>query len=159
MYSNKWIEFRKSEDEYFARRYDFMQDEGTVVNDLDIALSTVSDNETALRFLLETIPSFSIAIIILHKVTDIAIDSSNSSTIAMARKILFNYKDESLTKQIIKISVNNYLDDNDDWHYRRIAELYKFLNYKEELTEFALFCLANIDLEINEVGREFYPKD
>lgn len=154
--SAKWIEFRKAEDEYLTRRYDFMQDEKTMINDLDTALSTASDNETALRFLLDTTPCSATVITLVPKVVDISVDSSNSSAISLARKVLFIYKDDATIKECIQTQLNTYLNDNDDWHYRRIAELYKFLDYKEKLDSFALFCLANTNLEINEVGRDFY---
>ena len=42
-YSNEWLRFRKSEDEYFSSRHAFMQEEEKMVSDLNIALEGVRE--------------------------------------------------------------------------------------------------------------------
>lgn len=154
-YSNEWLLYRKAEDKYFSCRYAFMQDEETMVNDLSIALSQAGDNETALRLLVETLPKVSVVLSLLPKVVDAAIDSSNLNTIKLSKDLLYIYKDEPLIRNSIQTLLSNYFAENDDWHYRRIAELYNFLNYKEELIGFVELCRANDNVDIQEVGNDF----
>lgn len=58
-------------------------------------------------------------------------------------------------KSSIKAILSSYLAANDEWHYRRIAELYQLLDYKEELIDFLLLCRANSNLEIQEIADDF----
>ena len=155
-YSNEWLQFRESEEEYFDRRYAFMQDEEKMIGDLKMALSLVDDNETALRFLLEVSPNTNIILSLIPRLVTLSVDSSNLNIIKLARDILHIYKDDPLVRINIQNSTTSYLAYNDDWHYRRVAELYKLLGYKEELTSFVLLCQTNNNLEIREISDDFY---
>lgn len=159
-YSNEWLRFRKSEDEYFYCRHAFMQNNETVVNDISTALALADDNETALRFLLEMTPKTSVIILLLPKVVEIAIDSTNLNAIKLSRDILLHYKNEPFVRSNINTCLGSYIAGNDDWHYRRIAELYKLLNYNEELVAFITLCQESDNIEIREVGDDFrYVQD
>lgn len=156
MYSSEWLRFRKSEDKFFTCRYDFMQNEEEMIKDLKIALMKASDRETALRLLQDMKPSTAIITPLLSEIMNTAIDSANLNAIGLARDILSNYKNEPLIKGNIQTLATSYLAANDEWHYRRIAELYELLNYREELASFIFLCKANNNLEIQEIGAEFY---
>jgi hypothetical protein len=155
-YSNKWLQFRASEDKLFTCRHDFMQNKDEMIKDLKMALTKSGDNETALRLLRDMNISAKIIVPLLSKIIDNAIDSSNLNTIGLARDVLNNYKQEPLVKRNIQILVTSYLSANDEWHYRRIAELYKLLNYEEELMNFIALCQANSNLEIQGIADDFY---
>jgi len=154
-YSNNWLQFCKAEDEYFTCRYDFMQNEEEMVKDLWEALTKAGDRETALRLLLEMKPKAAVVAPLLSKVADTAIDSGNLTAIELARGVLNNYKNEIWAKDRIQTFATNYLIYNDEWHYRRIAELYRLLDYTEELASFVAICQVNNNLEIQEVGNDF----
>ena len=155
-YSNKGLRFRESADKLFACRYNFMQDKKEVVKDLKIALARAGDNDTALRLLRDMNPNAGIIMPLLSEIMDNAIDSSNLNAIGLARDVLNNYKHEPLVKNNIRILAMGYLAANDEWHYRKIAELYKLLNYKENLVKFMTLCKANSNLEIQEIADDFY---
>lgn len=154
-YSNEWLQFCKAEDEYLNNLHALMQNEERMIDDLDIALSLADDNETALRFLLGMTPKLSVVLPLVSKIVNLSVDSSNLSTIELSRAVLHLYKDDSSIKTNIKNSIISYLAYNDDWHYRRIAELYKLMGYEKELNSFVILCQANENLEIQEIGNDF----
>ncbi len=92
---------------------------------------------------------------LLSTIMDVATDSSNLNAIGLARGVLHRYKNESWVRSNIQTSATTYLAGNDEWHYRRIAELYESLNYEEELTSFLSLCKANANLEIQEIAEDF----
>ena len=153
-YSDKWLRYCEAKNEYFTARYEFMQDKKQMMSDLQQAMASGGNNETALRLLLEMKPKVSI-VTLLPKILNIAIDSSGPSKIELARNVLCIYKDEASMKEKVLTVVSEYLPANDEWHYRRIAELYELLQYKKELADFILLCKSNENLEIQEVGDDF----
>ena len=131
-----------------------MLDKEQMVKDLKTALAT-ADNETALRLLRDMKPSVDITAPLLSGIMECAIDSSNLNTIGLAREVLCNYKNALVVKSNIQNIAMSYLIANDEWHYRRIAELYQFLDYKDELTEFLAICQGNSNLEIQKIADDF----
>lgn len=111
-----------------------------------------NDRETALGLLAQMAPSIPIILPLLSEVMDAAIDSSNLTSIALARDILSAYKAEPEIKSRIQLIATGYLAAHDEWHYRRIAELYALLNYEEELSEFLQLCQASANVEIQEIS-------
>ena len=158
-YSDEWLRLRKAENDYFTCQYNFMQNEEEMVNNLKRALTKAHDKETALRFLLEMQLKATLSILLLPEILDLAIDSTGLDGIRLAKEVVSIYKNEPQIKESIKSIVNSYLASNDEWHYRRIAELYKLLSYKEELTDFLLLCQANSNWEIQEIADDFLRAD
>lgn len=132
-----------------------MQNEAAMVSDLTKALTRAGHNQTALRLLVEMQPRVDIIATLLPGIMDLAIDSSNLNSIGLARAVLYHYKNESWIRSNIQTSTKTYLAENDEWHYRRIAELYESLNYEKELTSFLSLCKANANLEIQEIAEDF----
>ena len=153
--SDKWLRFRESEDNFFTCRYDFVQNKEEMVKDLKMALANANDRETALRLLRDIKPTAEIITPLLSELVDTAIDSSNLTAIELARDILINYKSEPSVESNVRIFALSYLPENDEWNYRRIAELYELLSYKEELENFIALCQANDNPEIPEIGDDF----
>jgi len=68
-------------------------------------------------------------------------------------------------RSIIQTLVSTYLAENNEWHYRRIAELYESMNWEEEQNRFLALCQANANLEIQGIkegflkrkGKGFFP--
>lgn len=157
-YSTQWLRLSKAEDEYLAAQYEVIQDEERVVKDLLNALSSIDDRRVALRLLSYMPLSISSIIHLLLEIVGIAVDSSNPTEIKLARETLCIYKDDPLIRNAINTYVSSYLSQNDDWNYRRTAELYETLSYKEELTNFVLICLSSNDLDIKEIGDDYRNK-
>lgn len=153
MSSAKWLRLREAEEEYRARHYDFMQDKEQMVVDLRKALA--DDNITALRLLADMKPEVDALRLFLPAIVDLAIDSSSPDRIVLAREVFAQYKDDSWVKINIQKLVVSYLAGNDEWHYRRIAELYVALSYKEELAVFLVLCQANSNVGIQEISSDY----
>ena len=151
-YSTKWLRLCESEEAYRVRQYEFMQDEEQMTLDLKQALA--EDDFTALRLLVALKPSVEIIMPLLARVLDSAIDSTSPDQIVCAREVLANYKYDPEVRNHIRTLMTNYLD-TDEWHYRRVAELYTRLNYKEELAFFLVLCRASDNPEIQEIGDDF----
>jgi len=153
-YSTEWLLFSKAENHYFTCRYNFMRNEEVMASDLGEALTRASDNCTALRFLLEVEPKAAV-VPLLSKIADLVIDSGNLTTIGLAKQVLEKYGSELGARNNILACATNYLAHNDEWHYRRIAELYTLLHYKEELAGLLALCRVSENLEIREVADDF----
>ena len=115
-----------------------------------------SDRETALRLLVQMPPSIPVLLSLLFEVMEAAIDSSYLPTIALAREILSKYQTEQEVRSNIQLIAKGYLVTQDEWHYRRIAELYDLLNYEEELADFLRLCKASANVEIQEISDDFH---
>jgi hypothetical protein len=154
-YSNKWLRFRQAEQELSNSRSALQQDKETLVNDLKQALGSPTDRQTALEVLAYMYPDVRVLMPLLNEVLDTVIDSGNYTAIELAREVLAKYQADPLVRSNIPLIVANYLATQDDWHYRRIAELYVLLNYQEELTSFLLLCQASPNIEIQEIRNDF----
>ena len=154
-YSKSWLRFRKSEDDYFTCRYDFMRDEKIMVDDLRAALLSASDRETALRLLAEMKPSVVVIAPLIPMVAESAIDSSGLTVIGLAREILYNYKGNAQVKETIQAVAVGYLARDDEWHCRRLAELYELLDYTAEFDSLVALCQTNINPEIRDISEDF----
>lgn len=150
-YSSTWFRLQQAQDEYFASYSAFMQDEAVMMGDLSVALAT-ADRESALRILVEVLPRIELVGPLLADIMNAAVDSSHIPTIMLAREVLQHYKDDSWVRSAIHTYVATYLPENDEWHYRRIAELYAALGYEEELTRFLVICQTNANWEIREIA-------
>jgi len=151
-YSSAWLRLREAEDNYFACRGDFMQNEDEMVNDLKKALTEAGNKETAMRLLLDRQPEVALMTQLLPAIIDIAVDSTGFNGIILARALLRKYKNELQMREKLRLIVDTYLAENDEWHYRRITELYEVLNYQEELASFLRLCQANANPEIQEIA-------
>ena len=130
-------------------------DSEVVVDDLKKALLKIDDRGAALRLLGWMHPDVEVIKPLLAKVLGPAIDSTDLTTIQLAREALANYKDEPWVKNNIPLLVPRYLPDHDDWNYRRIAELYELLAYKEDLTNFLLLCETSTNADFREISDDF----
>lgn len=153
-YSTRWVQFSKAEEAYFFCRQAVLHDEATLGNDLKQALTT-ADRETALRLLAEMPLRLAMFQPLLADVLDAAIDSSNLTSIALARQVIAHYRADSWVRNTVTTLAAPYLASNDDWHYRRIAELYRALHYNEELTKLLALCQASASAEIREIHDDF----
>lgn len=151
-YSIEWELLREAEDNYFRCQQAFMQNEERMLRELKQALTQAADKETALRLLLLMQLDVALLTPLLPGILDVAIDSTGLTGITLARDVLNSYKSDLQVKSSVKAIVSGYLVANDEWHYRRITELYQALNYKEDLVEFLLLCRTSSNPEIQEIA-------
>lgn len=156
-YSPKWLRLCEAELAYRVCQYEVLQDEAQLALDLKKALAIPLENITALRMWAAMQPSFESITPLLPEVVDFAIDATRPDHIVLAREVLFQYKWHPELKNYLLPLIARYLAANDEWHYRRIAELYTYLRYREELAAFLVLCRASDNVEIQEVGDDFAP--
>lgn len=154
-FSENWLLFRKVENECFTCRYNLMQDKEVLAEDLKLALLQPSHRETALRLLVDCKVEIAVVLPVLSIIVDTAIDSGNLNAIDLAREVLLNYKDAAQARDIIRNTATTYLANNDEWHFRRTAELYKLLGYEAELASLRALCQASPDVEIQELYKDY----
>lgn len=156
-YSTKWLRLCEAESAYRIRQQEALQDEEQLVLDLEKALATPGENITALRMWAAMTPSFERITPLLAEVVDFAIDATSPEHVVLAREVLFQYKWKPELKNHLLPLIARYLPANDEWHYRRIAELYTHLQYREELAAFLVLCQASDNVEIQEVSDDYAP--
>jgi len=156
-YSTKWLQLCEAELAYRICQHEALQDEEQLALDLEKALADVGEILTALKMWADMKPSIERMTPLLSRVLDLAIDSSDPEKIVLARQVFYQYQTESALKNHLLPLISHYLADNDEWHYRRIAELYTHLQYREELAAFLVLCRASDNVEIQEVSDDFAP--
>jgi hypothetical protein len=104
-FSENWLRFFKVENEYFTCRYDLMQDEVALVDNLKLALLNPHHRETALRLLVDYKVEIAVVLPLLSIIADTAIDSGNLNAIDLAREVLLNCKDDIQARGIIRNTV------------------------------------------------------
>lgn len=154
-YSKQWLDFQEAENNFFRIRTLFEQDGKQMISDLHTALSRVDDRETALRFLEDVRVDYNLFSLILPQVLDLAIDSGNLTVIELCRNIILHYKDNVLFRADLSKHINNYLKNEDDWHYRRIAEIFYSLYYENELENLVSICKSSDNIDIKSIGEDF----
>ncbi|UOQ51602.1 hypothetical protein [Hymenobacter cellulosivorans] len=156
-YSTQWVRFLQAEEAFFTCRQEVVQDETALGHDLQQALASIEGRETALRLLAETTLALAVVQPLLADLVATALDSSNLTAIGLARQVLARYKAEAQIRSTIPQLASRYLAENDEWHYRRLAELYGGLNYEEELTDLLMLCQAHPNAEIREIRANYLP--
>lgn len=152
-YSAEWLRLCEAAQEYHVRQYEFKQDQEVMIRDLKKAL--LEDSLPALQLLVALEPEVAIVAPLLSTVLSLAIDSSSPDKIVSARAVLGQCKEDPWVRNTIQTLVAGYLPAQDDWNYRRIAELYEALSYKEELAAFLLLCQASENTDIQEISDDF----
>jgi hypothetical protein len=152
-YSAAWLRLCEAEQAYRARQHEFRQDPEALALDLQQAL--VYDNFTALRLLADLHLSVELVAPLLPTVLDLALDSSSPDRIDLARTVLGQYRDNPWVRTTIYTLAESYLPANDDWHYRRLAELYTELRYEEELATLLARCQTSEEAGIREIADDF----
>jgi hypothetical protein len=152
-YSPQWLVLCESAEVYRVRQYHVLQDKAQLARDLEKALAEDSLNALWLWRHLE--PGMEILLPLLSQILDFAIDSSDPDKIGFAREVLAQHKEDPKLRNHLQPLIAHYLADNDDWNYRRIAELYTHLQYKEELAAFLVLCRASGNVHIQEIGDDY----
>lgn len=155
-YSTAWQTFVEAENNYFTQRHNyFQQPEELLLADLRQALATGGNSAlSALRFLAfneENRPQLEA---LLPTVVSYAIEG-DIEFIRLAREVLLPHKEAPWFGEAIQPLLESYVASNDEWNYRRIAELYNQLGYDDLLTAFLTLCRKHIDPDIQEIPDSF----
>jgi hypothetical protein len=156
-YSTKWLRLCEAALAYRICQNEALQDEEQLALDLEEALADVREVLMALRIWAAMVPSIERIMPLLSRVLDLVIDSSDPEKIVLARQVLLQYKAEPELKNHLQPLIARYLADNDEWHYRRIAELYTHLQFREELAAFLVLCRASDNVEIQGLSDDYAP--
>lgn len=156
MYSKEWLLLKETEEKLFSRKYYFKKS-NLYFEQLLVALETLTEQGTALRFVRDEEFDHKELEILIPIVVEIAIDG-NIDHIPIARDILFKHRNDDVVKNTLEKTISKYLDTSDDFIYRRIAELLLELNYKELKKFFINKCKESKNEDIVEIYDDFYEK-
>ncbi|MET3496456.1 hypothetical protein [Variovorax boronicumulans] len=160
IFPEEWRVVKDAENSLLVSRFNFKR-HADFKKFMLLALSTISEQAAALRFLKEDAPGLSnlelaeIAPVIL----DIAVDGSIDNLI-IARAVLLQYSSHFLdSRTVVENSLDNqihrYLASGDEFLYRRLAELLVTLDLPNALEKLMLVCKNNENPDIAEIYRDF----
>jgi hypothetical protein len=152
-YSKQWLELCKSAEAYRIRQYDALQDKEQLASDLEKALA--DDSLIALGVWRDLDPGIDILLSLLPQVLSFAIDSSSPDSIHFAQEVLAQHKEDPALRNHLQSLIEGYLVNKDDWNYRRLAELYTHLQYKEELATLLERCRVSDNTHIQEISDDY----
>jgi hypothetical protein len=152
-YSTQWLELCESAEAYRIRQYYALQDKEQLARDLEKSLA--DDSLIALGLWRDLEPGIEILLSLLPQVLSFAIDSSIPDKIRFAREVLAQHREDPELRNRFQPLIARYLADNDDWNYRRLAELYTHLQYKEELAALLELCRVSDNVHIQEISDDY----
>ena len=153
-YSAQWLQLCEAAEAYRIRQYYTLQDKKQLARDLEKALA--EDSLNALWLWRHLDPGIEILLPLLSRVLDFAIDSGDYDKIGFAREVLAQHKEDSALRNHLQPLIERYLADNDDWNYRRLAELYTHLQYQEELAALLERCRVSDNADIREISDDYH---
>jgi hypothetical protein len=93
-YSDKWLRLCEAEEAYRIRQNEFLQDHAQMARDLEQALAGAEGNLTAMQLVVDLKPDVETLTPLLPQMLGLALDSSSSDRIVLAREVLAVYKDD-----------------------------------------------------------------
>lgn len=156
IFSLEWLHLKESETNLFSSKYYFRKSKG-FFEQLLLALNTLSEQGTALRFIRDDDFNDAELEILIPIIIDISIDG-NVDNIPIARDILIKLKENKIVKNKLCNMLDNYLDSFDDFIYRRLAELVLYLNFSDLRMKLMNKCKKSNNNELIEIYKDFIKK-
>lgn len=156
----EWRAMKSAEHALLVSRFD-LRKHGNFKALVLHALGTLSEQDAALRFLKDDVCGLSSADLaeIAPPVMDIAVDGSIDNLVT-ARAVLLRYASHFLeSRKTIRSTLDarlpTYLSSEDDFLYRRLAELLVTLDFPEALAKLMAACKDNRNTDIAEIYDDF----
>ncbi|PIT53128.1 hypothetical protein BHC44_06615 [Snodgrassella alvi] len=156
IFSIEWLNLKESETNLFSSKYYFRKSE-CFFKQLLLALNTLSEQGTALRFIRDDDFNDEELEILIPIIIDISVDG-NIDNIPIARDILIKFKENKIVKNKLCSMLDNYLDSFDDFIYRRLAELLLYLNFSDLKIKLMNKCLKSNNNDLIEIYQDFIEK-
>ena len=149
-FPEEWRSAREAESLSLARRHD-LKARSDFKEIILLALSTLSEQDAALRFLRDDALGLDIAPVVM----DIAVDG-NIDNLVTARAVLQQYASHFLdSRKIVEMTLDRrldgYLASEDGFLYRRLAELLVAADFPDALAKLMSVCKDSSNPEIAEI--------
>jgi hypothetical protein len=155
-FSREWLHLKESETNLFSSKYYFRKSK-CFFKQLLLALNTLSEQGTALRFIRDDDFNDEELEILIPIIIDISIDG-NIDNIPMARDILIKLKENKIVKNKLSSLLDNDLDSFDDFIFRRLAELLQYLNFSDLKIKLMDKCQKSENDNLIEIYQDFIEK-
>jgi hypothetical protein len=152
IFSIEWFNLKESETNLFSSKYYFRKSE-CFFQQLLLALNTLSEQGTALRFIRDDDFNDEELEILIPIIIDISVDG-NIDNIPIARDILIKFKENKIVKHKLCSMLDHYLASFDDFIYRRLAELLLYLNFSDLKIKLMNKCLKSNNNDLIELYQD-----
>ena len=159
IYSKEWITVNKDDTKvrvsqfYFRKTNDLFEQILLALND------DAAEQATALRFLRNECPSASELEILTPVLINIAVNKNTDNSI-LARKCLVKkaFNHDHIIREKLTSMFDDFLQSEDQYIYKRLAELLFFLDYKDLRKKLMEKCKNSKDKDIVNIYTEFTEK-
>lgn len=157
---DEWRVMREAESLLLVRRHDLKKHADFKAIML-LALSTLSEQDAALRFLKDDVSGLNDSELaeIAPVVMDIAVDG-NLDNLITARVVVLRYashflESRKIIRTVLERLMDGYLSSEDDFLYRRLAELLVAIDFPDILTKLILVCKDSSNPDVAEIHDDF----
>lgn len=160
VFPDEWRAMREAESQLLVRRHAFSRRDDFKEVILR-ALNTLPEQDAALRFLKDDVAGLGDAALaqLAPTLIDIAVDG-NIDNLLVARSVLARYASHFLgSRKIIEDALDRvmdkYLSSEDEFLYRRLAELLVDIDFPDSLRQLLLACRGHDNADIAEIHGDF----
>ena len=159
IYSKEWINLNEADTKVRVSQF-YLRKTNDLFEQILLALNDdAAEQATALRFLRNEYPSASELEILAPVIIDIAVNGDADNSI-LARECLVNtaFNKSRIIREKLTFMFDDLLKFENQYIYRRLAELLFFLNYKDLRKKLMKKCKDSKDKDIVEIYTEFTEK-
>ena len=159
IYSKEWINVNEADTKVRVSQF-YLRKTNDLFEQILLALNDdAAEQATALRFLRNEYPSASELEILAPVIIDIAVNGDADNSI-LARECLVNtaFNKSRIIREKLTFMFDDLLKFENQYIYRRLAELLFFLNYKDLRKKLMKKCKDSKDKDIVEIYTEFTEK-
>ncbi len=157
---DEWCAMQEAENLLLVCRYD-LKKHADFKEIILLALSTLSEQDAALRFLKDDVSGLNDSELaeIAPAVIDIAVDG-NLDNLITARAVVLRYashflESRKIIRTVLDRLMDGYLSSEDDFLYRRLAELLVAIDFPDILTKLISVCKDSSNPDIAEIHDDF----
>jgi len=153
IYSKEWVSVKEPENKslsskhYFRKSNDFFEQ-------ILLAINNLSEQGTALRFIRDDDFDDSELEVLIPVIIDIAVDG-NVDNLPFAKEILIKNANNNVVRKKLTSIFDSLLNSQDEYIYRRVAELLVFLNYNDLRNRLMDKCKNSENEDIVEIYTDF----
>lgn len=153
IYSDEWFSVKEAENQFLSAKYYFMQSHG-FFEQLLLAVNSLPEQGAALRLIRDEEFNDSELEKLTPIIIGIAVDG-NVNNISFAREILIKIAPNNIIRKKLTSMLSEFLNSHDEYIYRRLAELFVFLNYNDLRGKLMEECKNSKDEDIVEIYADF----
>lgn len=153
IYSEEWAFVKETENKFLSAKHYFRKS-NDFFEQILLAINNLSEQGTALRFIRDEDFDNSELEVLIPIIIDIAVDG-NVDNLIFAREILIKNANNNIVREKMTSIFDALLNSQDEYIYRRMAELFLFLNYSELRNRLMEECKNSENEDIAEIYTDF----